>query len=373
MQTASTSNNPGERVEFSQELLTLVIAAAQASPTADNTQPFSYEWQNHSLLVSYDTERVGHRTFAAESPATALALGCVLENLTQLAALCHLRLERSFPTTSPLPLSLTLTPTLPLSAQELNQAGNAPLFKRHTNRFKYLNTKLDTDTLDAALGLQAGAARIIRIDDKAQRDQLAEVTGLASQIRFQTRAVHEWLGDCLRFTRDQVSQGDGLDVRTLGLPPGGGLVMKLTQSWSRMKWLNKFGAYKFMASVDAGSIAAAPALFAVVAENSALSALDAGVTLERLWIYLNAQGIAVQPYYVIADQLNRHQEGSVPENLVPLAAEIGRRTHSTLALKPGETLHMLLRAGLPKQPHPPRSARLPRDMVFTNLDLNKNQ
>jgi hypothetical protein len=93
-----------------------------------------------------------------------------------------------------------------------------------------------------------------------------------------------------------------------------------------------------------------------------------GRLLERLWIELNRQGVAVQPYFVITDQLYRLQRGSVPARLIPLVERTKEALEAMLGSDDRRML-ILLRIGRPKV-QPPRALRLP---LWTMLSENGAQ
>ena len=85
--------------------------------------------------------------------------------------------------------------------------------------------------------------------------------------------------------------------------------------------------------------------------------------MTRLWTNLNLQGIAVHPYYVVTDQINRLREGTVAAGFESQIAGVNEHMCRLLELQPAETLHMILRVGYPKA-QPLRSRRLPLEAVF---------
>ena len=112
----------------------------------------------------------------------------------------------------------------------------------------------------------------------------------------------------------------------------------------------------------------APAVVAIIGTTDRQGTIDAGRLLGRVWSHLNSRGIAVHPYYVVADQLARLREGTVPAKLVPQAERIRNESARLFGLGPDETLHMLLRIGYPTR-EAPSSRRLPLEQVFTDLTV----
>jgi len=337
----------------------------RAAPSADNSQPCHVDWHGSKLLLRYDAERVSDYTFPAQSQATLLSVGAAIENISQCCEMDEADLEVSY-----FPDGVTADVFAEVSFSGDNLLARAdlkhPLFLRHTNRFAYKKTPIPRLLIDQVERFRVGNASIRVLEEKGLVASVASQVQAASEIRFQTREVHEWLGRSLRFTPEQVDSGDGLDVATLDLPPAGGVLLRFISDWARMRKLNRVGIYKMLAAIDAAPVKKAPAVLAITAPDTQAGALEAGQLLCRAWIYLNAQGIACHPYYVISDQLERLKQGSVPESLVVQAEGMRKNCRQLLDLNDGETLMMLLRIGYPVR-NAPRSQRLPLEQVFTDL------
>jgi hypothetical protein len=113
--------------------------------------------------------------------------------------------------------------------------------------------------------------------------------------------------------------------------------------------------------MEAKPISQAQTLLAIAGPDNSSDALDAGILMERIWIDLNSQGIAVHPYYVITDQLQRLQAGKVPVASSILIQRL-RNELETSFKSTSLTLHMLFRVGYPKKT-PVRSQRLPLERI----------
>ena len=343
-----------------------IALCGHLAPSADNSQPWLFTWDGSKLSIKYDTPRVEGKTFPANSPATLLSLGATIENIILFSASYGYSTNHSinFQNLSPTHAKaiIDFQPTQQVTPSIF--PDDNPIANRHTNRFSYHNKALPKLAINHLETLTRSSARLLLINEKSTIHQVGKLVELASNIRFQTKEVHEWLGKSLRFSKDDVKKADGLDIRTLDLPPGGSIFLKFISSWNRMKVLNKIGAYRLLAKIDAAPIKAAPAILAVIAPATPQGAIDAGMLMCNAWTYLNNEGIAAHPYYVVADQLARLRENTVPEQLTKSAKEIEQQCQTTLDLKKSETLHMFLRAGYPKKV-PPRSLRLPEELVFT--------
>jgi len=351
-----------------------VVTAAHYAPSADNSQPWHFVWDGEKLTLRYDTARVEGKTFPAESQATLLSIGAAIENILEISADYNKKaslawLDRTFSGTHNYAEIFFRDPTEKENGPYLGSIQN--ISARHTNRFPFKKQAIPSRTKQSLSDMSGNNARLLISDSTDAKKNLWQQVKTAAEIRFQTQEVHEWLKASLRFTKDSVKNADGLDIRTLGLPPGGALSLKLISDWKRMKLLNKIGVHKLLAQIDSAPIKKAPAIVSIIGANSKEGAIEAGRLLVQCWNQLNAQGIAVHPYYVVADQLNRLHEGTIPNKLQTEAEQIETQCKKTLILGDGETLYMMLRIGYPKKANPPRSQRLPLEQVFTDLTQAK--
>lgn len=343
--------------------------AGHAAPSADNSQPWHFDWDGSGLAIRYDDKRVAGHTFPRDNPATLLSIGAAVENIVTTAHQLGLDSDIHW---SPNEESgrgnyatIVFKPGPNSDSQTSIKKSDAPL--RHTNRFSYHKKAIPFTVLETLDGWAEGSAHLLTINEPGEIRKIGQLVKTASEIRFQTEEVHKWLISSLRFSCESVKKADGLDVRTLALPPGGGLLLKFISDWNRMKVLNRLGIYKFMAQVDSAPVSAAPSLLAVIASADTNGAIAAGRLLTRGWSYLNSQQIAVHPYYVISDQLVRLAAGAVPPALTTMADKLATDCNEALGLSRGERLHMLLRIGYPKKKRPPLSLRLPIESVFSDL------
>jgi len=341
-----------------------LTAAIQQAPSADNSQPWKIVWMKNTISIQYDTERVSDLTFPADSPATLLGMGAAIENLYQAAASINIQIvtlpTHPFGLSNPIYFKAEIidaNSTVKFSDTVL------PLFTRHTNRFSYFLKSIPQSNIKVLKNLTLPSISIDIMEQRPQINKIAQLVYSASCIRFRTRETNEWLAKSLRFGKQTIDSGDGLDIDTLDVPPGGTLFLHLIGHWKILKWLNRIGVYRFMSWIDSRPIKKAPALIAITGPMGFEHYLNAGRVIERVWIYLNEQGIAVHPYYVVSDQINRLHENKVPEELRQPAQRVSAGSKQVFDLQDNETLYMLLRVGYPKK-KAKRSKRLPLEDLF---------
>jgi hypothetical protein len=181
------------------------------------------------------------------------------------------------------------------------------------------------------------SARTLSLTDQESIKQLTKALTECSIARFNSKELHEWLFSSLRWTPAEVDSGTGLDFKTLHLPPGGKQFMQWIAPWERMKLLNRFGIYRILAAADSALFRQAPGVIAFVGGRAPEDILECGQLMQRTWLALNAQGIAVHPYYVLTDLSNRLRQKKLDErwsNKITTAQAIA---DGVVAIKQGRT------------------------------------
>jgi hypothetical protein len=308
-------------------------------------------WTGSALEIAYAARHSATNVFGADSHATLLAVGALAYNLD--AALAENSISGHWHWTG----STAPYATLTLSALPPTFTAPPGPAARHTNRLAFQRTPL-APTLASRLAGEREGANGITLLQGTERAALVRMVRLASEARFCNEALHHWLFGSLRHTPAQVAAGDGLDMNSLGLPPGGRAMLNWMANWPRMRTLNRFGAYKLLARSEVGLLAAAPALLCISGPGDAASVIDAGRLLARVWTACNLEGVAVHPYYVVTDQVQRLHGGTLAAGFADQIGAVERDLAQLLALAPGQQLQMILRLGYPKQA-PVRSRRLP--------------
>jgi hypothetical protein len=343
-------------------LIQTIVDAGHRAPSADNSQPWRFCWDGKYLSVKYDSQRVSGRTFGPEEHATLLAMGAVKENILQIACSLNLDIEEVHSKN----VNVNFRFGLKFTGKVPGQTRDHPLFQRHTNRFPYDSKPIPRQIIESLNSFTNGQCRALVFTDREMINKVASWVRIASEVRFQSRDVHEFLGRSLRFSVEEASQGDGLDVRTLPLPPGGRTFLRFIKDWDRLAFLNRLGCYKILGLIEAKPVSEATNLLGVAGPDGSDNVVDAGMLMERIWIYLNSHGIAVHPYYVITDQLQRLKTGAIPANLSASIKSLESEIATILNPK-YSSIHMLLRIGYPKT-NPVRSLRLPSERIMEVIE-----
>jgi hypothetical protein len=344
----------------------LAAVAAQA-PSADNSQPWTLRWNGSELAVAFALRHQTYDVFGADSHATLLSVGAVAENLQ--AALTANAMPAHWQWAANLALGQPYASVALENIPAEFVAPDGPM-QRHTNRLAFRADSLPTAVVRKIVQSREDNRAVVFVE-RRQKSKLVRLVRLCSEARFCNQQLHEWLIGSLRFTPEEIARGDGLDVNTLGLPPGGKQFLRFISDWRRLETLNRIGAYKLLALSEIALLAAAPALLCIIGRTDARSVIDTGRLLSRIWTDLNLSGIAVHPYYVVTDQIVRLRDGKVAAGFESQIASVNEQLSGLLSLQRSEMLHMMLRIGYPKS-QPLRSKRLPLEAVFIDDSQPKN-
>jgi len=353
---------------MNQEQLRLLCEAGHTAPSADNSQPWHFIIEANKIKITYDSARVLGSTFPPTSLATYISLGAVIEAIVAACEEQGIAYALNTDVSSSLGLTQYACFTFDDTVSENFTLKNSRLYLRHTNRFAYKTDQVDTAKVNALIDdtLIKSTTKINWTDSKATISEVTKLIKSASEIRFQTPEVHEWLMKSLRFDQ-RLEHEDGLHISTLDLPPMGSSFMRFIAPWRRTNTLNKLGMYRLMASIEAQPIAKAPGIMAIICSNNVEVQLQAGRDLFTIWLGLNKLGLAVHPYFVITDQITRLHDDVVPNHLVAQASALEEQTRKTFNLTEDESLCMLFRVGYP-QKQAIRSKRLNLTDVVTIED-----
>jgi hypothetical protein len=194
----------------------------------------------------------------------------------------------------------------------------------------------------------------------------------SDRIRFQYEPFHNELVRQLRFSPAEAERTrDGLDLRTLELPPGAGLLLRFLRPWSRMRWVHRLGLGGLLTFPSALAVRHSGAIGILsVREATSEQFLKGGRALERVWLAAQAQGLSFHPlgslpiFFAHAKLLDGRKLSprhfSRVQELIGLFAAISPPTRDRVLL-------LLFRIGSSAAPRF-RSLRRPVDEVFTPLD-----
>ncbi|MDP3430728.1 MAG: hypothetical protein Q8R89_10405, partial [Desulfomicrobium sp.] len=119
----------------------------------------------------------------------------------------------------------------------------------------------------------------------------------ADRIRTEHRGLHEHFNSMVRFTAEEALEKlDGLPLKNLYGGAPGEAFLKLTKDWERMRVANTLGFGRIIAMHSAKGIVNSGAACLLTAPSlSWRDFVAGGRALQRCWLKLTAQGLAMQP------------------------------------------------------------------------------
>ena len=183
-----------------------LLACAIRAPSADNSQPWRFEWSGRELAIAH-RQVPGPDPFGAGGHAVLLAMGHVIANVTEFldaagrAARASPGLRRSSADRPYATVKLAAAP------EDFATPRDLPSASRHTNRFPYARTPVPDDAKAMIATAALDGARFVAIDSPGSRLGLAAIVECCSAARFCTRELHDWLAASLRFSPEAVADG----------------------------------------------------------------------------------------------------------------------------------------------------------------------
>jgi len=336
-----------------------LVRAAVLAPSPDNNQPWRFDVEGDRLLFHLDPERA--LPSDVNSMFDLMGLGAAVENTCIAARGAGCSADVEYHPGFGKATGGELPPWA--AAVHLGAGGDTPdplephLAVRCTNRKLYSTRPIEGPTL-ARIGEAAERFARVRIDWVADRRRIrsfARVVAASDRFRFEYEPFHKEIYRQLRFTAEEAERTrDGLDLRTLELPPGTGLILRLLRRWSRMRLLNRLRLNRLLTVPSALSVWKSGALGVIsVPEPSASNFLEGGRAFQRIWLAVQAEGLALQPLGSLPVFLG-HLEQLRGEKLTAahqrLSGRLGKRLRRLVPIVVDRTLLMVFRTGYAPPP-----------------------
>ena len=279
----------------------MILTAAVAAPSGDNTQPWRLRWRDGCLELWIDEKRSG-RSSDASYLLSDLALGACLENICiQAAALGYSAQVNLFPAGQSEPLWVATIVWGDGAAE--NALLASVIMRRHTDRTFPWTSPSDAvcRRLEACCARRSGAL-LSAVSRGRMRKEALRLLMQSEALRFADRTLHEELFRAVRFDVGwHRTCEEGLPPGALGIERPLRPFFKALRNWALMRVLNMFGAASVL-GVRAAllPVVTSPMLFVLQAESlERKHVVSAGRMLERFWLNAEAEGLSVQPFAAV--------------------------------------------------------------------------
>lgn len=335
-----------------------LVQAAVLAPSPDNNQPWRFESSEGAIDVCLD--RSHSLPSDVNSMYDLMSIGAALENLSIQASQSGLHAEIRLCEGTQLPSvdeQLVHVAFVTVRPGATPDPLHAQLAARCTNRKLFSSRPVESDRLEAVE--QAldpfSDVQLDWITDRKTIGKMARVIAQSDRFRFEYEPFHAEIFRQLRFTVDDVERTrDGLDFRTLEMPPGSSVMIRALRSWRCMQWMNRLGLSRLLTLPSWLSVRKCGAIGALsIPDPSPQGFVVAGRAFQRVWLSTEALGLALHPL------------GSLPIFIAQVRQLDGRNLHAAhqrlsrrlndwlLELIPGmgqRTLVMLFRVGYASRP-----------------------
>lgn len=276
-----------------------LIEAAILAPSADNSQPWLYEWHNGYLDLWVDESR--SEGFSDQRYVLSdLAIGACIENIvirahslgytTQIAYLPN-------PEQTPLWAARLTFPPAPAQDETLVHA----ISERHTDRsFPWRGPV--TTTIKQTLSAEAEklhGAKLTWLDGTPHYKTALKAMWLAESLRFGNKDLHQELFSSICFNvGNSATCAEGLAPVTLAIEPPLRPVFKVLRRWTVMKILNCIGG-NYLIGFRSAMLPTllSPALGVIgIQQTSRTDIISAGRALQRTWLMATKMGFTIQPF-----------------------------------------------------------------------------
>jgi len=284
---------------LSQEIKDQIIQAAIAAPSADNSQPFKFQWQaDNSLSLWIDKLRSG-KASDNRFVLSDIALGAVIENIAIQAFDFGFDPQINyFPNGQSDELYIA---NIKFGALANNQNEKSSLSKeipkRCTDRrfpFKGPISQSNKEAIDSAAHIHD--SDIIWFDDKKSITKALPVIQKAESIRFKSKTLHQELFSTVKF--GQENDEEGMHISVLAIEKLAQPFFKLMKKWPFMNLINKIGGATMLGfrSVRIPIMFSPALLLITMNDKERISVIKTGRAIQRVWLQATHCGLSVQPY-----------------------------------------------------------------------------
>lgn len=282
----------------SQNLVEKILDLARWAPSGDNSQPwrFKIESDNRFFIIVENPLENSFYDFAGKP--TWISIGCLIETL-QLAAnkfdkriqwvikdkQIEVQIEKKKENTDPYDLA-------------------AFIEFRSVDRGHYQKEKPPADLFNEMNHLLNQDYQLSEFSDPASIRKIIKMNQLATQVRLVLEKAHLDHQRTFKFKKSDAELG--IPAEATGLSNMSILMMKfLLNHWKLLYFLNRKLGFATLASFELDYLPGknSAGYFALTAAKSIDSMsetelIEAGMQIQRLWLYLTKKGLVIQPCYI---------------------------------------------------------------------------
>jgi len=261
-----------------------IVAESLNAPSGSNSQPWKFKIDEDFLEI-FAFPEYDHPILNYKNRGTWVAHGALIENISISAHVSgydtQINIFPNWPNTN-ISAKIHFNPTAAKKDISVETIKN-----RCTNRKSYEDKTLSViqkNDLIAILNEQQ-KQRVILTEDKKKIDELCKLLCINEVVILENKKLHELFFKEIVWEEKLARAGEkGLSLSTMELAKPKQQALRLVKNWAVINFLNKFGFAKAIAKDNAKNFAKTPLMGIILATDDERSFIEAGRTMERLWL-----------------------------------------------------------------------------------------
>tara|TARA_B110000090_G_scaffold144202_1_gene158409 strand:- start:188 stop:1237 length:1050 start_codon:yes stop_codon:yes gene_type:complete len=274
-----------------------LIKAAILAPSADNSQPFKYQWQSSSNIDLWIDESRSGKASDNRFVLSDIALGAVIENIVIHAASIKLSSNvKYFPNIKKDPRFVATIAFNKVLEQKDHDLANAIPTRITDRRFPFKGPISKKIQKELQIAAQLNQSDLVWFNGKHEIKRVLPIIQKAESVRFKSEILHQELFSTIDFNDQTIDEG--MHISVLAVEKIAQPVFKQIKKWRVMNLLNKIGASTILGlrSVKI-PILFSPALALItINTNERVDVIKGGRAIQRVWLQATVNKLAIQPY-----------------------------------------------------------------------------
>lgn len=335
-----------------------ILKIAVNAPSGHNSQPWKFIFKDGSLFI-YNLPDKDKTLFNWQQRGSLVAHGALIENIRILASEKGLDAKISiFPSEK----ESDLIAKIDFLEKETDYYKDLQKFvsKRTTNRrpFNLVSIKKeDEEKLEKFIkSIETEKYKIYLTQDREVINKVVGSFSMGDRLLFENFHIHKGLFDHVNWNlKEELERREGLYVMTKELTLPERMVFKhLLSKWNTIKKLEKINFSTKAAEKRVKLYKQCSAIGVISStDDSSKSFVEAGMILERFWIFVNSLGLSFQPMSVgllyLGQKCEVEKVEELTDNQINFINESYKKILNTLELK-NRTPIFSFRIGYSKQP-----------------------